>query len=774
MNNERKNFLYFMLLNTAFCVFYFLPLLLNINSSLIAWGGDGLKNYFTYLYYVKYDHGVLFTGMNYPFGEHMTFTDNMPVLSGILVQLKSVFPGIANYALLFMHSMMMLSFFVAAIFVFKILKLLGVKGWWAIFSAIFIAYFSPQFQCLGGHFSLSLACFVPIMLYYVMQYQKKAGRKYPVYLALALVFFSFCHVYFLAMGMVIILSFCLSDFLTSHKPRLRKIRSYVPLISAFVFAILVFKTYLLITDTIKDRPKFPIGFLSAATTGEDIFTSAFSPLGSIFNFLFGIGPNEGTGLTYLGLISILTALFLIYRIIRSLIVRWTKKQLIPTHPLRIYRPWLLTALFCLLFSMGAPFLWGLEFLIEYFSTFRQFRALVRFSWIFYFIMMIYVAVFLYRFYFFRIRKSFHNKWLIKAFAVLVVLINALELGGYVHHIHDIYKDGTAHYKEYYSVGKGNWNDWLLSKGYPKGYFQAGIGLPYFHIGSEQIGIQGVGESYTLLYGSQLSFQTGIPMTDVMMSRTSWSQTYAQMSLIDGLFAPKDLFKQYNQKPVLLFVNSYENLLPGTAWLVSEGKMIGNNGGLDLYEINIDTLLKHKQQQEDSIIAVIRNKPETKGFISSNLKYYYNNHLDEIEHANAFQTKGAYNEHSSSFNNKVLELPVTHPDMDTSFVISCWMKNIDNAPDMPYIVVEQYNSKNEKIYASDFLAGCSTYRLNGWFKGERRLIIKPETTKITLYATGGKKSLTAVDEILIRPEGEIYYDKISESVWMINNRPVKVK
>ena len=46
---------------------------------------DGLKNYFTGAYFVKHDgFGVWSEGMNYPYGEHVVYTDNQPIISMIL------------------------------------------------------------------------------------------------------------------------------------------------------------------------------------------------------------------------------------------------------------------------------------------------------------------------------------------------------------------------------------------------------------------------------------------------------------------------------------------------------------------------------------------------------------------------------------------------------------------------------------------------------------------------------------------------------------------
>ena len=46
--------------------------------------GDCGKNYFTFIYHTVYDHGIWFSGMNYPYGEHIIYADGQPAISTML------------------------------------------------------------------------------------------------------------------------------------------------------------------------------------------------------------------------------------------------------------------------------------------------------------------------------------------------------------------------------------------------------------------------------------------------------------------------------------------------------------------------------------------------------------------------------------------------------------------------------------------------------------------------------------------------------------------
>ena len=61
-------------------LFLFRDVLFNTRV-LTSLGGDGTKNLYTFLYHILYEKGTWFHGMNYPYGEHLVFTDAQPLFS---------------------------------------------------------------------------------------------------------------------------------------------------------------------------------------------------------------------------------------------------------------------------------------------------------------------------------------------------------------------------------------------------------------------------------------------------------------------------------------------------------------------------------------------------------------------------------------------------------------------------------------------------------------------------------------------------------------------
>lgn len=77
--------------------------MLNPNSFLLTKQGDGLKNYYTTSYYIKYNKGLSSSAMNYPFGEHVIYTDNQPFIGIILSLIDKNISPIHDYSIGIIH-----------------------------------------------------------------------------------------------------------------------------------------------------------------------------------------------------------------------------------------------------------------------------------------------------------------------------------------------------------------------------------------------------------------------------------------------------------------------------------------------------------------------------------------------------------------------------------------------------------------------------------------------------------------------------------------------
>ncbi|MEO0472319.1 MAG: hypothetical protein AAF206_22030, partial [Bacteroidota bacterium] len=204
--------------------------------------GDGVKNYFTLAWHVKHDVSALdFEGMNYPFGEHVLYTDGHPALGWILRLLPVEIPPIGLINLLMLLSMPLL-----AVVLFGILRKHGLPDWFAGLATLAIMMLQPQLFRMTAHYSLAYAFAFPLNWWIWWRFHE-AERKYlwSGILAGVLLFWLFIHPY---LGMMSIF-FVGAAFLVEWPVKERPWGRIGHLILQCAFPILFLLLFLKLTDT---------------------------------------------------------------------------------------------------------------------------------------------------------------------------------------------------------------------------------------------------------------------------------------------------------------------------------------------------------------------------------------------------------------------------------------------------------------------------------------------------------------------------------------------
>ncbi|MBX9449304.1 MAG: hypothetical protein KL787_06145 [Taibaiella sp.] len=405
----------------------FQEIVTHLNSSLISNGGDGIKNYYTYLYQVQHGSGTHFQGMNYPYGEHVIFTDNMPLLVWLVQGIGQWMPGATDYALGIMHFLVLISIPVGCVFMYKILIRFGIPAWLAGLCGIIIVFSCQQYMKIEGHFGMAFMGYIPMMLYWLMLYDERRKIIYPFLIFIFTLIFAFFHLYNLAISTVLIVFYSFSFFIIHFKKSfLRNLIHTLPIIISILVPTVIVKLFLSATDQVTDRPDYPYGVFGGATEGKHIFLNPDAPMGNMLQFLFGPAEKAyGEGSVYLGLVSFGTFLFVLTCCIAWLVrPKKHSKALLTEVYENNYSIWLLTGFFALLLGMGVPISWGWDTLIDHIATIRQFRTVGRFSWIFYFIFQIFVVLTLFRTYRYLISKD--KKTLATVITVTCIAISFIQ------------------------------------------------------------------------------------------------------------------------------------------------------------------------------------------------------------------------------------------------------------------------------------------------------------------------------------------------------------
>ncbi|RYD96590.1 MAG: hypothetical protein EOP54_13365 [Sphingobacteriales bacterium] len=753
-------------------IFIFQNLVLQPNSVMTTIGHDGMKNYFSTLYYIHYDSGTHFSGMNYPFGENILYTDNMPLFSYVMQHITTWIPGLKPYTLGLMHLFLFASVPVSAYFIFKILRRFRTGAIYAVIAALFITFISPQLNKLSAHFGMGIVFYCPAVIYCLMLYFDTQKIKYLVFIFGIAAFVTFIHFYNVAIISVFVGFTAIARFITDKKAS-GKERLQQPLRLLLLAAINLAPAflYLKLTDPVTDRATYPWGVLTMETIPNDLLVNA-TPLGYIFQFavgkVTGIGATDGK--SYIGLVSILVLLFMtgiwLYRKFRK-----EANPLLRAQPIPGFNIWLWAAFFQLLFAMATPMHWARDFVADNMSLFRQFRTIGRFVWPFYYLFMIYSALFVYHYYSLLLQKG--KTILARLLITSVVLTWTVQTTGYIKMWHNIAAEASNNYNLLFDKNDTNWKDWLAQRGYDPDDFQAILGLPYFNCSSEKIWIMDVNENNNIAAFSKYALQTCTPLINNILSRTSWSQTFEAIQIIDGPFNKKKILDRYNDKDIIILLDKTTPLKDTEQEWIAQATFIGDrNDAIAVYTINPKVLQSHDQEYRQKITDSVMNLDMSMGLLNNaDNNFYYINNFEQYNDKKGFADKGMFIPRIAN-GELVDNFTVPATARRKEYTISLWAQCNRTDYRTAYFEVYQYDAGRNQTAFYDFAAKKSTNVQEDWFLAEGTFKIDATTSsiKIQVYSNGKKISYRGLDNLLIQPRHSIFYYKPADNTLFLNNRP----
>ncbi len=177
----------------------------------------------------------------------------------------------------------------------------------------------------------------------------------------------------------------------------------------------------------------------------------------------------------------------------------------------------------LVLFFGIPFRFGLEDVLEYVPILKQFRAIGRFAWVFYFATSIY-AVYLINFWLQSIQSKTRKVLLMLLLPVLMIA------EGLPYHTEVVNK--ISQVKN--SFNKKNLDSQISSviENIDPSKFQATVPIPFYNIGSENYEKESSNETY--VNSMLLSYHTGLHITASYLTRISLQKSRNSMQF----FAPK--------------------------------------------------------------------------------------------------------------------------------------------------------------------------------------------------------------------------------------------
>jgi len=712
----------------------------NFNSHLFSVSGDGLKNYYNFIYHIKFDPGYFsFNGMNYPYGEYIFMVDNQPVFSNSLKFISNNLFDISYYSVAILNLVMMGSLVVSSFFMALIFTHYKFPWYISIIGAVAISFLASNVLLWQyGHYALSYSCFFPIAWYLIIKFQTSDNKiKYSVLIFINTLFWFFIHNY---LGFII-LSFTflayLFDFIFNTKRFHFSIKKLGYFVLQIIFpAIIVFAVYI-IFDNHPGRIEMPFQFKHGASI-YTVFFPNHSYLRPFYELFFDLGPQKTQSWGKIGnYVGLSTNLILIYAIIyliyhRFFGIRRSAKKV----DLKKYISVLLAAVVLLFFSMGIPFRYNLAFLMP--SVLKQFVGLGRFAWPFYFTITFFSLYF--------VKEVFtkkQNRFILLLSVVLLFtegLSNHFYLRKIINQNSNIFVDIPKSMEGFLESNKA------ISSEY-----QAIVPIPFYH---KYISLHShIDSDKSEKLSMQFSYSTGLPLMSAILSRPSLVESQNILQVFIPAYYKKPIQEALNKKPLLLLYTK-ENHAEIENNLMDKSNLFFDNDEFELFKLPVDALFKSDNYKYVKDFLINRNsfqKDEKNGFYRNSSGYIYYNSFDKTNSKIKYRGTGALALKKTDLN-VIYKSKPNEFNLNKPYNISFWYYNHLYDQAFNSIWLEVKNEKGKIIYSKYIDPVKSNIKDGNWNFNEFEFSIKNKEDYIIILSKG--KDVFAdsifVDELLIRP------------------------
>ncbi len=748
-----------LLISTLALFNFYGELLKSPNSKYFASSNDGLKSYYTGTYHIKYDSTYLRSeAMNYPYGESIFFTDSHPVISNTLKFITRNVTDVSDYFPGTLNLLMLISLVLAAVFLYLIFIEFGLPPFYSVIPAVGIVFLSPQVDRMGGHFSLSYHFIFPLMIYLLLRFYKNPKVYLSILISLLSFFALASHQYLFAFNSVFSIS--LWAFLFYHKKVTLKSGSF-HLAIQFFLPLLIYGLLYMSSNAVADRTSHPWGFMIYRAFPQSVFLPIGREYGKpVLSLLKSINLIDWEGYAYIGLVAVIGFLFVLKRT-GIIIFKKRFSEILSLTDNNVLNLFFWMSFLALLYSFGIPYIFKMEFLLDYIGILRQMRGIARFAWLFYYMMNILVFYWLW-------------KWTEKnGLVYLKCLVIFLAFGMLLYDAY-LFNRGrqNLYNNEIPELATDYKSSWLNSV--EKDKYQAIIPVPYFNIGSENLWIDNpdcMSSSYTFI----VSQKTGLPTNGVMLSRTSISQSFNNIGLsLEPYRRPLVLEQCPDKRPFLLVVANCREYSEVEKNLVNSAIYVDSSDNFKLYEVSYNQLLT----ASDSLYSNTENEVKAGTFFEHDrflspdeeLDFTYECY-DSIPSSAAYGGKGSFEGAMDKYN-LVFDDTIPGCRADEDYILSFWYGNVLTDVQLRATLILSYYDEAGNSIGEDWLGLLRNVKIldGNWALCETRFKMKDPRghLKVLIINDQIRKGQILVDELLIRPVSTNIYLQSDKKI-IKNNR-----
>ena len=550
------------------------------------------------------------------------------------------------------------------------------------------------------------------------RYQSKYLIK-PLIIFTLLFFFGFIHAYHLVVsGAFVILYSVISLWAEKQK-------FFISLVIATIAALGCFILFFQIVDTTYDRPDNPYGLFAYRSKFHHLLPG-HGVIGDLINNRY-INDRLVEGHAYITLLPFLTAVLIFikryanFEILQGISFSVDKRIVYSFY----------AGLGCFLIAFGIHLFLG-EWLFDLLPPLRQFRALGRFSWPFYYCTFLFSAIIL-------------GSWIkkiqsqITQYSIIGLLTFILAIDAFSYHtdfgkLIEKYKSPDL-LKNEKSINS------LIKDYFRPDDFQGILPFPSGTEGAEKFNLK---SNYFLKTRClPFSYQSGLPMSYAIMSRMSRKHMFRMLELANSKYGKRIIRRSDfgSDKPMLIVINNpykkdYQDIL-------DRSQFINQDENISLYSISMDSLLlNEKYQIQRDFINLETNQTN---FDSSRILLFE-------DFVVASQNIGIDNQHGCYFNqqgkSKVVEWAIHDRSEASEVEFSFWNKILTDKSDVPVFDVKFLDRNGETILFDHFrdwdLRRTEVY--DNWVRYKRVYDLPANTASIEFWVKG---KYQYIDNVLLK-------------------------
>ena len=726
--------------------------ILHPNEYVFTAANDGLKTYYNFAWHGYHDTSFLeLNGMNYPYGEFILFEDSLPLFSTVKKLLSFYYPKINNYSVGILNILILLSFIIGVVFFYAIFRLFELPPIVSALSSNAVVFLSSQITLLSpiGHLGLSFVCFFSMGWYFLLKYLKGPKQfKWSIIIALNVLLWAFTHIYlgfillFFLFGVHIL--YIIFNYKKFSNFKLRFLHVSIQVFFPILLILLLYKFF----DTHPDRIDMPF-LIDYKASFHSVFLSDTSPFKPVYNLFFNtdiiktqLWGNTGN---YIGISSNIA----IISFIALAIVYFLRKK--GTNPFTYFKGnlyfFLGSAVLMLFFSMAIPTRFIPLSIINSLSVLKQFLALGRFAWAFYFVITTCSIVFL-----FKYLKQFSKGYILFYLLLSLYFVEAIPNHLNISKISAVSKNPFTH--EFLRE-----DERVLMELNDTDY-QAIIPLPYYFKFNLPFSTKHTDES---IYGSMVaSVHSGLPILSIYLSRPSVSEGLS----IFKLFNPypyqqmlPQLVKDGRDLAVVLYNTDSLTLEPNAKSILNRSKLIKMGDKYSIYTLTVADMFSSNQAVPSQTSKFNKNElfQKHKCWVTDTNQFIFYTGFDSLPSNVTYRGKGAYVGKKSEYN-EICKFSTNKLNRLVEYKVSFWYYNHIWDQTFNSCIIAETDSTQKNLQWLTFSPIKTTIIDGWWYLSEYSF--KPVSTNstITIMFKGGREfeDWFSIDELLIRPANfEVY-------------------